>query len=214
VALSSTATGTVPAPGGGWSYNGSASITAGAATLLTRAGAVDAAGTVVYPRAVNPASFSATFNVAMGSGTTNGDGITLALLNPGSKATSVGKYGTGLGFAGLSGTAVVLGTTMQISGAPSADFVGVETGTAGGTPSLMATTDLTGSIDLRAGTHTVTVTFNAGTLTVAIDGTTVLTHTVAVPTSAYVAFTASSGTGTLGSVTDRHLVQNAGITAG
>jgi hypothetical protein len=55
----------------------------------------------------------------------------------------------------------------------------------------------------------VTVSLKAGTLTVAIDGTTVLTQTVTVPSSAYVAFTGGTG-----SVTDRHLVQNAAILAG
>jgi hypothetical protein len=53
------------------------------------------------------------------------------------------------------------------------------------------------------------VSLKAGTLTVAIDGTTEVTQAVTVPSSAYVAFTGSSG-----SLTDRHLVQNAAIAAG
>jgi PQQ-like domain/Abnormal spindle-like microcephaly-assoc'd, ASPM-SPD-2-Hydin len=200
-------TSTLPSPGGNWSYNGTAAM-AGAATTLTTAVANEK-GAVVYPHAVKTSSFSATFNVAL-SGGTGGDGMTLALLGPGAKATSVGGRGTDLGFGGLNGLAVVLGTTPTTIGAgTSSDYVAVETSTAGGTPTLVAGQDLTGSVNLRSGTHMVTVSLKAGTLTVAIDGTTVLTHTVTVPSSAYVAFTGSTG-----SLTDRHLVQNAGIVAG
>jgi Bacterial lectin len=156
---------------------------------------------------VGTSSFSATFDVAIGGGT-GANGETLALLNPGTKATSVGSNGQGFGFAGLGGLAVVLGT-YQVPGAPSADFAGIETGTAGGTPSFVATADLTGSVNLRAGTHMVTVSLQAGTLTVSIDGSTVLTQAVTVPSSAYVAFTGSTG-----KLTDRHLVQDAAISAG
>jgi hypothetical protein len=204
VAITTTATGTLPAPGGGWSFNGTAAM-AGAATRLTAAAAFEA-GTVVYSHAVRTALFSATFNVALGGGT-GGEGMTLALLNPGSKATAVGQNGQGFGFAGLHGLAVVLGT-YKVPGAPSADFAAIETSTAGGAPSFLATKDLTGAVNLRAGTHTVTVILRAGTLTVSIDGSPVLTQAVAVPSSAYPAFTGSTG-----SLTDRHLVQDAAISA-
>ncbi|HEY6785751.1 MAG TPA: choice-of-anchor D domain-containing protein, partial [Trebonia sp.] len=202
-------TSTLPSPGGNWSYNGTAAMAAAATTLTTAAGA-NQAGAIVYPHAVSTSSFSATFNVALGGGT-GGDGMTLALLNPGTAATAVGGHGTDLGFAGLNGLAVVLGTTpTTVGGATSSDFVGVETSTAGGDPTLVAGTDLTGSVNLRSGTHIVTVSLKAGTLTVTIDGTTVLTQPgVTVPSSAYVAFTGSTG-----SLTDRHLVQNAAIAAG
>jgi HYDIN/CFA65/VesB family protein len=195
--------GRLPTPGGGWSFNGKAAMT-GAATTLTQAVA-NQAGAVLYPHAVSTASFSATFNVALGGGT-GGEGMTLALLNTGSKWSSVGGSGQGLGFAGLNGLAVVLGT-QQGTGAPSANFVGIEKGTAGGTPSFVATKALPAP-DLRAGTHTVTVTLKSGTLTVTIDGSPVLTHAVTVPSSAFVAYT--GGTGTL---TDQHLVQDAAISA-
>jgi hypothetical protein len=209
VAIVTPSTSTLPGPAGAWSYNGSAAMV-GTATTLTTAGVTNQAGSVVYPRAVSTSSFSATFDVALGGGT-GGDGMTLALLGPGTKATSVGGHGTDLGFAGLNGLAVVLGTTpTTINGGTSSDYVAVETSTAGaGEPTLVAGTDLTGSVNLRSGTHMVTVSLKAGTLTVVIDGTTVLTRAVTVPSSAYVAFTGSSG-----SLTDRHLVQNAAIAAG
>ncbi|HEY6786993.1 MAG TPA: choice-of-anchor D domain-containing protein, partial [Trebonia sp.] len=203
-------TSTLPSPGGNWSYNGTAAMAAAATTLTTAA--ANEAGTVVYPHAVSTSSFRATFNVALGGGT-GGDGMTLALLNPGTAATAVGLGGDGHGFSGLNGLAVVLGTTpTTVGSATSSDFVGVETSTPGGEPILVAGTDLTGATDLRSGTHMVTVSLKAGTLTVAIDGTTALTQSVtglAVPSSAYVAFTGSTG-----SLTDRHLVQNAAIAAG
>ncbi|MCW2931853.1 MAG: legume lectin beta domain protein [Actinomycetia bacterium] len=206
--ITTPGTSTLPSPGGNWSYNGTAAMAAAATTLTTATGA-NQAGAVVYPHAVTTSSFRATFNVALGGGT-GGDGMTLALLNPGTAATAVGGHGTDLGFAGLNGLAVVLGTTpTTISGGTSSDYVAVETSTAGGTPTLVASKDLTGSINLRSGTHMVTVSLKAGMLTVAIDGTTVLTQSVTVPSSAYVAFTGSTG-----SLTDRHLVQNAAIAAG
>jgi hypothetical protein len=177
----------------------------GAATALTQVVPYEA-GAVVYPHAVSTGSFSATFNVAMGGGT-GAEGMTLALLNPGTTAVSVGGNGQGFGFAGLGGLAVVLGT-YQVPGAPSADFAGLESGTAHSVPSFVATADLTGIVNLRAGTHTVTVSLRAGTLTVTIDGSAVLTQAVTVPSSAYVAFTGSTG-----ELTDRHLVQNAAISA-
>ncbi len=204
VAIKTPATGMLPAPGGGWSFNGTAAM-AGAATALTRAAAFEA-GAVVYPSAVRTASFSATFNVGLGGGS-GGEGMTLALLDPGSKATSVGSNGKGFGFAGLAGLAVVLGT-YRVPGAPSADFAGIETGTAGHVPSLVVAKDLTGIVNLRAGSHTVTVSLKAGTLTVIIDGSLVLTQAVTVPPSAYVAFTGSTGL-----LTDWHLVRDAAICA-
>lgn len=178
---------------------------AGATTTLTQAVANER-GAVLYPHTVKTASFSATFDVALNGGT-GGEGMTLALLDPGTKTNAVGTDGDGLGFSGLNGLAVVLGT-QQVTGAPSADFVGIETGTASSAPTLVASTDLTDTTNLRAGTHTVTVSLQAGTLTVTIDGSTVLTQAVTVPSTAYVAFTASTG-----SVTDQHLVQNAAISA-
>jgi hypothetical protein len=205
-------TSTLPSPGGNWSYNGTAAMAATATTLTTAV--ANQAGTVVYPHAVSTSSFRATFNVALGGGT-GGDGMTLALLNPGTATTAVGGGGTDLGFGGLNGTAVVLGTTATTVGSStSSDFVGIEQSTAGGDPTLVASQDLTGNINLRSGTHMVTVSLKAGTLTVAIDGTTELTQAVSslpspLPSSAYVAFTGSTG-----SLTDRHLVQNAAIAAG
>jgi hypothetical protein len=202
-----TTAGTLPQPGGGWSYNGNAGMS-GSDSVLTAA-AANQRGSVVYTRPVATATFSATFDAQLGGGT-GGEGETLALLQPGT-ATSLGANGTGLGFAGLSGLAVVLGT-QQLAGAPSADFAGIETATSGGAPAWLATADLSSlpsPVNLRSGTHLVTVTVASGTVTVTIDGTVVLTQAATVPSTAYVAFTGSTG-----SVTDRHYVRDAAISAG
>ena len=55
----------------------------------------------------------------------------------------------------------------------------------------------------------MTVSVRAGKLMVVIDGSTVLTQAVTLPSSAYAAFTGSTG-----SMTDQHLVQDAAIWAG
>jgi hypothetical protein len=119
--------------------------------------------------------------------------------------TSVGANGQGLGFAGLSGLAVVLGTD-QVPGAPSANFVGISTGATSGTLNFVATAALPAS--LRAGTHVVTVFLRNGTLTVSIDGSVVLTNTVSVPATARVAFTGSTR-----NLTDLHIVRDGALSS-
>jgi hypothetical protein len=194
--------GTLPAPGGGWSFNGTAAMS-GSDTGLTPLASYKS-GAVVYPRAVNTSAFKATFDVQL-SGGTGAEGMTLALLSPTSPVTSVGANGQGLGFAGLSGLAVVLGTD-QVPGAPSANFVGISTGATSGTLNFVATAALPAS--LRAGTHVVTVFLRNGTLTVSIDGSVVLTKTVSVSATARVAFTGSTR-----NLTDLHIVRDGALSS-
>jgi hypothetical protein len=192
--------GAVPSPGGGWSFNGKAAMS-GSDTVLTQA-VSNQAGSVVYPRAVQTSGFAATFDAQLNGGT-GADGMTFALLDPAAvKATAVGPSGQGLGVAGLKGVAVVLGTT-PVPGTPAGDWVGISTGSANGRPTFIATKALAA---LRTGSHRVTVSLSNGTLTVKIDGTTVLTHAVSAPAKALLAYTASTG-----SSTDMHIVRNAAI---
>jgi hypothetical protein len=194
--------GTIPAPGGGWSFNGKA-VMSGADASLTPV-AANQAGSVVYPRAVATSKFTASFDAQLTSGT-GGDGLTLALLNAATaKATSLGAAGQGLGWAGLSGVAVALGT-QQLPGTPAGNWVAISAGSSAGVPTFIATKALGA---LRTGSHRVTVSLVSGTLTVAIDGVTELTQAVSAPSKALVAYTASTG-----SVTDLHLVRNAAISA-
>jgi hypothetical protein len=61
---------------------------------------------------------------------------------------------------------------------------------------------------LRTGTHTVTVTLQAGLMTLFVDGVNVMHLTYSPQPKMLLAFTAATGT-----VTDTHIVRNAAITA-
>jgi len=109
--------------------------------------------------------------------------------------------GGGLGFAGLAGVAVSFVTYPH-------DVVGIETGTAGGAASLLAST--TDVPDLRARGHDAVVSVSGSTISVAIDGTDVLSTAVpALEPTALVGF--SAGTGTL---TDVHGITDARVVSG
>src|SRR6185312_1394817 len=136
------------------------------------------------------------------------DGAALVLLDP-AKATptSIGGVGAGLGFAGLAAVAVSFVTYPQ-GGIDSHNFVGIQTSTAGGTASFLAST--TNVPDLRARNHDVVVAVSGSTVSVAIDGTDVLS--TAVPTlkpTALVGFSAGTGT-----ATDVHAITDAQVVSG
>jgi Bacterial lectin len=152
---------------------------------------------------VPTAHLQATFTMQIGGGT-GADGLTFMLLDPDRNAASaVGGDGSGLGFAGLTGVAVAFATYPQ-SGIDSANFAGIETGTASGTAFVTSSTALPA---LRTGTHVVSVTVSGGNLVVTVDGSAVFDTAVAgIPASALVGF--SGGTGGL---TDVHAVSNVHI---
>jgi hypothetical protein len=201
----------IPPPGGGWSYNGSAAAS-GPDTALTPA-KPSVAGAVIYPTVLKDDGLHVTFNVSF-SGGSGGNGMTFALLNPATtKPTSVGGNGASLGFGGLSGVAVVLGTNHKVTGWPSTDFAGLSTGATGGVLVLQHLSQGIGP--LRTGTHTVTVSVvNGGgsvgeVVTVWMDGVQVLNYAEPTLTSGVIlAFTA--GTGTL---TDLQAVRDVSIAA-
>ncbi len=192
-----------PPPGGGWSYNGSA-VMAGPDTRLT--GAVKSqAGSVVYPVPVSPNGLRARFNVQIGGGT-GADGMTFALLNPATASTAHGSGGSGLGYAGLSGVAVVF-DTHQVRGYPSSNFAAIATGASRGVLRLASSVSEIGA--LRAGTHSVEVTVAGGVLTVYFDGAQILAQRVTLPRTVKLAFT-----GATGGLTDAHTVRDAAISIG
>jgi hypothetical protein len=200
VAISSGAV-VLPPPGGGWSYNGAATM-AGSDTVLTHAVAHQA-GSVVYPAALPVNGLQVAFSLQIGGGT-GGEGMTFALLSPAAKA--IGEGGSALGFGGLSGVAVVF-DTHQVPGYPSSNFVGIATGTAkAGVLRLAAAADQPTS--LRSGTHNAVVPVNGGILTVYLDGVQVLQKRVSVPAKALLAFTGSGS-----ALTDMHVVRDAAISA-
>jgi outer membrane protein assembly factor BamB len=179
----------VEPPGGGWSFNGSAQMSG--TSLRVTAARRHQAGSAVYGTPVASQGLTARFSVRLGGGT-GGDGITFALLNPRTSTPSaLGGRGTALGFGGLKGVAVVLGT-FQGPGDPSGNFLGIATGTSGGHLVFTATT--TSVPDLRSGTHTVQVRVRHGRLSVFLDGTRFLARHLPLPPEVRLAFTGGTGT--------------------
>jgi predicted lipoprotein with Yx(FWY)xxD motif len=190
-------------PGGGWSYNGSA-VMAGSDTRLTNA-VNSQAGSVVYPVPVASNGLRVRFNEQIGGGT-GADGMTLALLNPATASTAHGSGGSGLGYAGLSGVAVVF-DTHRVTGYPSSNFAGIATGAKTGVLTLTSSVNEIGQ--LRAGTHNVEVTVTGGVLTVFFDGAQILAQKVTLPSTVKLAFT-----GATGGLNDMHAVRDAAISVG
>lgn len=170
---------TLPPPGGGWSYNGSAGV-AGSDTMLTPA-QENQAGSVVYPSAVRAVGLHVAFNVKLSGG--GGDGMTLALLNP--KLTTektVGDDGLMLGVgasSGLPGLAVALATASNVSGFPP-NFAGLTMHASHG--ALADFQQVAYGIGwLPAGTHTVGVSVKkypvlGVVISIWLDGVLVLQH--------------------------------------
>jgi len=194
----------VPPPGGGWTFNGTAKMTA-ANLSLTRPVAGQA-GSAVYSVPEPSDGLKATFTATLNGGT-GADGMTLALLDA-SKAgqRAVGGSGALLGFGPLPGVAVTLDTRKDGAGYPSDSFVGIATGAQSGLLKFAATKNVPG---LRTGSHVIGVSVAAGKITVTVDGTQVLSKAVTVPPTVRLAFT-----GATGGKTDNHLVSKASITAG
>jgi Abnormal spindle-like microcephaly-assoc'd, ASPM-SPD-2-Hydin/PQQ-like domain len=193
---------TLPTPGSGWRFNGATTVS-GSRVVLTPAQA-GLAGTALYSDPVATDQLSASFTLSMNGGT-GADGAAFVLLDPAqATATSVGKTGGGLGFAGLAGVAVSFLTYPQ-AGINSKNYVGIETSTAGGAASFVAST--TNVPDLRSGTHAARVTVSGKTVSLTVDGRQVLSAQVpSLQLTAIVGFSAGTG----GS-TDVHMVSDVGI---
>ena len=189
VSVSATV-GSIPPPGGGWSYNGAAHMS-GAATALDEA-TPNVAGTVIYPHAVATSGLTAQFNITIGGGT-GANGLTFALLRPGTPASSVGAGGGEFGLGGLSGVAVVL-STFPADGIDSSNFISI----IGSSPSgLTVITALAPLEQLRSGLHTITVAVGKAStgslITVSMDGDVIISRIVNLPLTALPAFTGATG---------------------
>ena len=185
-------TASVPPPGGGWTFNGSAQMS-GADVILTPA-KLSQSGSVIFSVPQPSDGLTAKFTTSIGGGT-GGDGMTLALLDSGSAGlTALGSDGAGLGWAGQSGVAVAL-VTNPTGSEPLSPFVGIATGSSGGQPTFAATST-TNVPDLRTGTHNVQVTVSGQTITVDIDGQQALSTTLpagTIPPHVLLGFTAGTG---------------------
>jgi hypothetical protein len=162
-----------------------------------------ASGSAFWPTAVATANLHAVFNITIDQG--NGaDGAAFVLGNPaaGAAPTMVGGSGGALGAAGIPGVAVTF-DTFQNTGDPSNNFIGIAVTGGGLTYSGRTSTAIP---TLRNSTQTIDVQVAGGVMTVKVGGVTKLTSTLALPATAYVGFTASTG-----GLTDRHMVSAVSI---
>jgi hypothetical protein len=186
-----------------WTVNGSASFANGTLTLTPAAGWQ--AGSAFWPTAVASSSLTVDFdaNIDGGSGA---DGLALVFADPATATpSSLGVYGGGLGFSGISGVAVAL-DTYQNAVNPSANFVGISDGPTAVVDQLHWLATSTNVPPLRGATHHVSATLDEGSLTVAIDGVIVTGAGVALPPNVLVGFTGGSG-----GLSDRHAVSNVSV---
>jgi hypothetical protein len=194
----------LPAPGGvGWKYNHGA-VMSGSDLVLTPA-ALGRVATAINSSVLPTAHLNATFTTKIGGGS-GADGECFMILDATkSKPTAVGGGGGGLGFLGLSGTAVCL-QTFKFAGDPSANFIGISRGGGSGRLAYLATSTTIGA--LRTGTHVVNVRVATGShLIVTVDGKQVLNRAVALPTKSLMGFSASTD-----GRTDTHIVRAVTIT--
>ncbi len=195
--------GTVPAPGAGWSHNGSATISAG--VIQTTPATSNQAGSAFFEKPMESRHLAVEFDQTIGSGT-GADGQTLTFADATKAApTALGEAGGGLGFAGISGIAVAF-DTYKNSANPSSNFVGISDGrgTSGGLLHWLATS--TSVPALRTGTHHVKVETLNNTITVWVDGTQALSSAVTLPSQVLLGFTGGTG-----GLTDAHKAANVSV---
>jgi hypothetical protein len=196
--VSFSGTGKVPAPGSGWSTNGTAKISGG--TITTTPAVADSAGSSFLQTPLESRHLVVEFSATMNSGT-GADGETLTLANAETATPSaLGAIGGGLGFAGIPGVAVGL-DTYQDEGGPSSNFVGVSDGAGTGGAPLHWLATSSAIPDLRQATRRVKVEVLEGHITVAVEGTTVISTSATVPPRVLIGFT-----GATGSLTDVHTI--------
>jgi hypothetical protein len=193
----------VPSPGGGWTLNGSAVMKGTTLDLTTAAG--NQTGSAVYYQPVASNGLKATFTEQT-AGVHAGDGLTFSLLTPGTPAALLGGTGGLLGYGGLPGIAIVVGTRKD-AGFPSGNFVGIATGTSAGHLVFAATSSSVPN--LRSGTHVIGVSIAGQKVTVTVDAKQYLSATVtALPATVLPAFTAATSNSD-----DLHAVSKVALTA-
>jgi hypothetical protein len=187
----------------GWTFNGTAAYVASTQSArLTAAGVFNQAGSLVYDDPIALDSFKAQFEFRMGAGGgSRADGMGLVLVKDGPSA--LGRFGGGLGMAGLDGFGVELDIfNNKLCSDTSNDHVGVDLlticDTGAKTPITLGLADVSGTVDLAdAQWHTAEVTLTGGAIRVAIDGNATLSP-VTLPgfvdgSSYYLGFTGGTG---------------------
>ncbi len=196
----------IPDPSeGGWQLNGSAALE-GTSLALTQA-VSNQAGTAFWPQKMDSHNLQFEFEISIGGGT-GADGLALVLADAskGATAKSLGASGGGLGFSGIPGIAVAF-DTFKNSANPSSNFSGISNGP-GSEPKLLhwlGTVNL--SAPLRNTTHKIKITTSGNAITGFIDGTKIGTLAVTLPSSAYIGFSAGTGT-----QNDRHAIAQLKVT--
>jgi hypothetical protein len=204
-----SSTSTIPDPtAGGWQLNGSSAISGG--ELVLTPATSGQAGSAFWPQPIDARSLTLEYDASI-TGGSGADGLALVFgdASKGATPTSLGYHGGGLGFSGIPGIAVALDEYKNAAN-PSANFTGITDGPISGSTDLLhwlGTANLTAP--LQGATHHVKVTAASGTLSVAIDGTQVLSQAVSLPASAYLGF--SGGTGGL---TNRHAISHLVVSSG
>jgi hypothetical protein len=198
----------VPDPSaGGWTLNGSSTLTGGELVLTTATG--NQAGSAFWPQALDPRALRVEYDASIGGGS-GADGLALVFADParGAKASSLGTSGGGLGFSGIPGLAVALDEYKNAVN-PSNNFTGVADGPATGHADML---HWLGSANLLAplqgATHHIAVTTSPTAIAVAVDGAQVLSQPVSLPASAYLGFSAGTG-----GYTNRHAIAHLSVTA-
>ncbi len=191
-------------PDSSWTLNGNASVS-GSSLVLTQQGQTFQSSAVWLNAPVSTNGLDVNFQVNMGT-SGGADGITLALADPAHNTTATtGSNGGGLGFTaggghpGVTGVGVAL-DTYQNSNDPSNNFVGFLTGGLNTSKTWAATHALSTSLH---GTHSVEVTYTGGVLTLILDGTTVLSNAITLPSSVLLGFT-----GATGGLTNDHIISS------
>jgi hypothetical protein len=182
--------GTVAAPGTGWSHNGTATIASG--VIQTTPATSFAAGSSFLETPLESRHLVIEFDQTIGSGS-GADGQTLTFADA-TKATpaSLGEDGGGLGFAKIPGIAVAF-DTYKNSANPSNNFVGVSDGAGSAAGLLHWIATATSIPALRTATRHVKIEALNGVLSVWIDGTKALSTTVALPPKVLLGFTGGTG---------------------
>ena len=180
----------IPDPAaGGWKVNPGAALKK--PLLQLTAAAAGKKGSAFWPFSftAGPATIGFTSTIDKGTG---GDGLALVLADAATtKPSRVGAAGDGVGFGGIHGLAVVLGTHKGATN-PSANFVGISDG-AGAAPTKLHWVATSTSVPNLHGTHTIQVVLTATQISVYVDGVQRVTAAVSLPPRILLGFSAASG---------------------
>ncbi len=180
----------IPDPSvGGWKLNPGATLKKPLLQLTAAAAGKKGSAFWPFPFSAGPATVRFTSTIDKGTG---GDGLALILADAATTTPSkVGAAGDGVGFGGIHGFAVVLGTHKGATD-PSANFVGISDG-AGAAPTKLHWVATSTAVPNLHGTHVIEVVVTANQISVYVDGVQRVTAAVSLPPRILLGFSAASG---------------------